>query len=679
MVAALALRAVLPALAQDKQHPDRQVIADAITAANWQLRLDDARVLRRQYPNGNYTEQAFRNQEKETKELIDRLRSRWSSTPYAATFNNDFKRALKDDNYRALALRRDYVDPGGSPAGSSSGQSIDDMVGNMVLFILGGASVLLFIAWAIARYSSRRKAAPVAEQPSDTYGSASFAMPRPYMPDELHVLNGIFFGKSSEPGPPHLAPFGQHQGGPVCSLPENHSLIVARTRTGKFTRICAPTLLRGYIGSSAIVIDPKGEAAAVTARTRQHPFAGFDLKSKVHIVNPWGVLAPVYQQLGFTPATYNPLDLLDRNDPNAVAIAQAIASAICPSARTGKESFWSDSAASLLTAVLLWLTDQEGITHDGAAPEIKTLGRAREIVSLPRTVFKEKYLTKMIASSAFEGAIRESAGPFIDMADVTYSGVISNLSQHTKFLSDPQVKRATAVSSFSMRELMTGTTTIYVVIPPDRIDTQRTWLRLLITAGMQTYKNRPPGPVNRCLFLIDEFPALGRLDELPRDIATMAGYGVDFCLIVQGIDQLKAVYGDDAATIMSNCAYKWFSNVNDLPSAEYLSKTLGNKTVDTTSKSSSFSMGKGGGSTSESESQGQTGRPLLMPDEVLNLGRDTAILLAPGSKPHYLRPVDYWQLPEAFAHMRQYYPRLYWEPPLSYDPNPYHQSEKLPA
>lgn len=71
-----------------------------------------------------------------------------------------------------------------------------------------------------------------------------------------------------------------------------------------------------------------------------------------------------------------------------------------------------------------------------------------------------------------------------------------------------------------------------------------------------------------------------------------------------------------------------------------------------------------------STSHGETGRPLLMPDEVLNLGRDTAILLAPGEKPHYLRPIDYWQLPEAFITLKQFYPHLYWDPPLKWDENP---------
>src|SRR5207249_4021748 len=65
------------------------------------------------------------------------------------------------------------------------------------------------------------------------------------------------------------------------------------------------------------------------------------------------------------------------------------------------------------------------------------------------------------------------------------------------------------------------------------------------------------------------------------------------------------------------------------------------------------------------------GRSLLNPDEVLNLGKDVAIAIQPDGHPHFLRPVDYWTLGEAFDHLRKTQPSLYWKPPLTYDENPY--------
>lgn len=521
------------------------------------------------------------------------------------------------------------------------------------------ALIVLPVAWLLWRLLGFGRGAPSKDLPplSDNYGTASYADMRPLMPNIQYALKGVFFGKSSAPEL-DKTPLAEQPGAPVLSTPENHTLIVARTRTGKGTRVIVPTLLR-YTGS-AIVIDPKGENAAVTARVR----AGL-LAQAVHVINPWGELASAFKERGLTPATFNPLDVLVRDDPNAVAVAQALAGAVCPASPADKDRYWQGSAANVLAAVLLWITDQPG--------EQKTLARAREIVSLSRKDFTEGFLVKMAASSAFGGAIREMVSPYLDLAQETYSGIMSNLSENTKFLSDPQVKAATAKSSFDMADLIRDPATVYLVIPPDRIDTQRTWLRLMTTAAMHTFKRYPleGRPLHRCMILMDEFPALGRIEDMPRDIATMSGYGIDFTLIVQGLDQLKDLYGAAAGTILSNCAYKWFCNVNDLESAKYLSDTLGKQTVRTVGRGESQNEGPGGGGKGESINYGETGRPLLMPDEVLSLGRDVAIVLNPEGRPHYVRPVDYWQIPAAFAPLAATYPKLYWEPPLSWDDNPY--------
>jgi type IV secretion system protein VirD4 len=527
-------------------------------------------------------------------------------------------------------------------------------------FMIALAVFLAVPAWLLLR----PKKAPPKEGPplSDNYGTARYADMRTMMPDFFYAVRGVFFGKSSAPELDKV-PLQEQPGAPIVSTPEHHTLIVARTRAGKGTRVCTPTLLR-YAGS-AIVIDPKGENAAITARVR----IGM-LNKDVHVINPWGELAATFKERGLAPATFNPLDVLVRDDPNAVAVAQALAGAVCPSGPGDKDRFWQGSAANVLAAVLLWITDQPG--------ETKTLARAREIVSLSRKDFTDRFLVPMAASSAFGGAIREMVSPYLDLAQETYSGIMSNLSEATKFLSDPQVKAATATSSFDMADLIRDPVTVYLVIPPDRIDTQRTWLRLMTTAAMHTFKRYPleGRPAHRCMILMDEFPALGRIEDMPRDIATMSGYGIDFTLIVQGLDQLKDLYGAAAGTLLSNCAYKWFCNVSDLESAKYLSDTLGKQTVRTIGRGESENEGPGGAGKGESVNYGETGRPLLMPDEVLALGRDVAILINPEDRAHYLRPVDYWRLPDAFAHLAEHYPKLYWEPPLAYDSNPYVRAQK---
>lgn len=514
--------------------------------------------------------------------------------------------------------------------------------------IIAFAGLLLWGFWP------RREKEVQSPPARDNFGTARYAAPQTDMPEASRALRGVFLGRSTLPGLPTVLPAA-----PVYTAPQSHTLIMARTRTGKGTRIIIPTLLRYQ--DSMVIIDPKGENAAVTARPRRD-----QLGQTVHIVNPWGELATEFTGRGFQAATFNPLDVLDRNDANVVAIAQALAATVCTSTNE-KDSYWTGSAAAVLAAVFLWITDEPG--------EEKTLARARAIISLSRKDFREKYLLRMAASSAFHGAISEMASPFIDLADETYSGIMSNLAEATRFISDPQLKAATASSSFRMTDLITARTTIYLVIPPDRMALQGTWLRLILAAAMHTFKRTERGEgAPRCMFLIDEFPALGRLDDIPRDIAVMSGHGLDFTLIVQGLDQLKHHYGPAHQTILNNCAYKWFCNVSDLDTARYLSDSLGKKTIRTTTEGETYGPGGAGGSVSH----GETGRDLLSPDEVLNLGRNVAIALNPDDYPHYLQPIDYWNFTGVFRHLRNGSLASFFDPPLAYDDNPYVKAKSSP-
>ena len=516
--------------------------------------------------------------------------------------------------------------------------------GLVLLFVIG----LIFFVIRLFRGSARS----VGRTLSDNYGSARFADARREPDPHAPPATGVFLGKSSHDTMKGLEPISL-QNAPIFTQPETHTLILARSGTGKGTRVIIPTLLR--YADSMIVIDPKGENAAITARVRVK-----QLDQAVHIINPWNELATEYAKRGFSkPATFNPLDVLDRNDPNAVAIAQTMAAAICgqPNERDG---FWRGSAAALLSAVFLWLADQAG--------EKKTLERARQITTMSRADLETDYLTRMKASSAFRGAISELASPFIGMAEETYSGIHSNLAEATKFISDPQIKESTASSSFAIRDLIDTRMTVFLVFPTDRMSQARTWLRLILAAVTHTFRRTPRRHDSpRCMFVIDEFPALGRLDDMPNDIAVMRGYGLDFTLVVQGIDQLKHHYGEAHQTIINNCQYKWFCNISDPVTAKYLSEACGKKTVGTTTTGT----GSGPGGNTSSVNLGETGRDLITPDEVIALGKGTAIVINPGDRPFYLFPIDYWNLTPAFAHLALHSMKAYFTPPLRYDDNPY--------
>jgi hypothetical protein len=129
----------------------------------------------------------------------------------------------------------------------------------------------------------------------------------------------------------------QRAGSKIVYAGERHLLLFGPNGTGKGTRFLIPNLL-SIKDRSIIVIDPKGELAAVTAEYRR-------TVSDVVILNPFNVL-------GFGSAGFNPLAALDPKSPNFYDDAAALGEALIKI--EGKEPHWSESAQGLLVALLMW-------------------------------------------------------------------------------------------------------------------------------------------------------------------------------------------------------------------------------------------------------------------------------------------------------------------------------------
>lgn len=536
------------------------------------------------------------------------------------------------------------------------------------IYAIGGGALFIGLLWLISRVQKEEPQGGTSV--TDIHGSAHWT-PHHYQPAaHSSVARGVTFGKSSAPGYHLKAP-----GAPVTSLPENHVLVIAKSGAGKGTRVIYPTLLR--YASSVCVVDPKGENAAVTARTRRD-----QLGQDIQILNPWGVLKDHYTKMGFQTATYNPLDMLDRNDPNITSLAKTLAATISP-VTDGKSAFWEGMAARILTGTFLWLTDQEGLPRydDPSQPETKTLARVAELVNLPKPEF-QKFLARLLASKAFHGDIRQQVGQMGDSgAADTYGGIMLHLQGRTDFIDTP-LKISTASSSISFTKLADGTLTVYLVIPFDYIKTHGTWLRLIISAATKAIttarQKHPEKPLHRCMFLIDEFGSIGYIPAIAADLAQLRGYGIDFTLILQNLGQLKDHYKDAEDNILGSCGYKYFCWIKDLHTQKILSESLGKKTVQTVGTSQSTGATQAGQTEGTSTTYGETGRNLLNPDEIDRLDKDTAILLQPYGAPHYLHTIDYRELTTAYAHLKDSHPELYWNPPLTYDANPYYNKPPSP-
>ena len=223
-------------------------------------------------------------------------------------------------------------------------------------------------------------------------------------------------------------------------------------------------------------------------------------------------------------------------------------------------------------------------------------------------------------------------------SDREAAGVLSTAQRHTHFLDSPRMTAVLSRSDFRFADLKRRNVSVFLVLPPDRLDTYARWLRLLVSQSLLDMARDPAKPATPVLYLLDEFASLGYLAPIERAMGLMAGYGVQLWPILQDIHQLRATYGERAGTFLSNAGVLQVFGVNDHDSARLVSDLLGQGTVVFNTMARSLDSDKSG----LSFSQQHVGRPLLTPDEVRNIPQDVELLFLAGLRPIVARKIAYY-------------------------------------
>ncbi len=188
--------------------------------------------------------------------------------------------------------------------------------------------------------------------------------------------------------------------------------------------------------------------------------------------------------------------------------------------------------------------------------------------------------------------------------------------------------------------------TLYLVVPPSDISRTKPLVRLILnqigrrlTEELENKRRR-----HRLLLMLDEFPALGRLDFFESALAFMAGYGLKSFLIAQSLNQIEKAYGQNNS-ILDNCHVRVSFATNDERTAKRVSDALGMATEIRAMKNyagSRLSPWLGHLMISRQE----TARPLLTPGEIMQLPPDDEIVMISGSAPVRAKKVRYYEDPE---------------------------------
>ena len=148
---------------------------------------------------------------------------------------------------------------------------------------------------------------------------------------------------------------------------------------------------------------------------------------------------------------------------------------------------------------------------------------------------------------------------------------------------------------------------------------------LLCDKADDVYGGRLPVHV-RCL--IDECANIGQIPKLEKLMATIRSREISACLILQTQSQLKALYKDNAETVIGNCDASLFLGGKESTTLKALSEALGKETIDT------YNTGESRGrETSHSLNYQKLGKSLLTADELEVLDGGKCILRLRGVRP----------------------------------------------
>ncbi len=398
---------------------------------------------------------------------------------------------------------------------------------------------------------------------------------------------------------------------------QKHLLTIAPSRAGKGVSTIIPNLLT-YPGS-VFVIDPKGENAIASASRRRA------MGQMVHVLDPWHIT-------GFPPAAFNPLDLLDPENPDIAEDAALIADALVPTkGSTASENFWEEEAKSLIAGLVLYIVTSE-------FSEERSLTYLRRLLTLDTVEF-ESLLDIMADSDAAGGLVARCANRIRQKPERERASVLSSAQAHTHFLDSPRMASVLGNSDFAPVDLKARPTSIYLVLPSNRLTTYSRWLRLVLNLTLAALADSPKPACQPILFILDEFAALGRLEIIETAMGLMAGYGVQLWPILQDLSQLKDLYPQRWASFIANAGAIQAFGINDPATADMLSKMLGTRSATVRN----ISEGRSAGGTTGGTSYNAISRPLLYPAEIRQLPKHEQLLLLDSLPPVRANRITYYE------------------------------------
>ena len=376
-------------------------------------------------------------------------------------------------------------------------------------------------------------------------------------------------------------------------------------------------------------------------------------KQSMIIVDPKAELFEQYSEFlkdcGYTVRAFNLLDMENSDGWNCIGetegdvdMVQSVAETIIRNTSEDgqKADFWDKAEQNLLIALILYVQSmRDPVTNELLPIHERSLGTIYKILSSESA----KSLDAKFQRLPLDHPARGPYGIFKQAASNLWGNVFIGLGSRMNVFQNKLVDKITKYHEIDL-ELPGKQPCAYFCII-SATDTAYEFLSSLFFSmlfkKLSDYarkhgdeRGRLPVEVN---FVMDEFCNVGKLLDFKKTISVVRGYGINCQIIVQSIAQLSDRYPvKEWEEIVGNCDTQLVLGCNDMMTSEYISKRCGSVTIQLTNSMAPqtplFSP-----ITREVTGYRQTKsnntRPLMYPEEILQMDNKECLVLIRGQKP----------------------------------------------
>ena len=388
-------------------------------------------------------------------------------------------------------------------------------------------------------------------------------------------------------------------------------LVIGGSGAGKSRTFAIPNIMQ--CNCSMVITDPKAELLRKT---------GGLLKKMGYEVRVFDLIHPD------TSFCYNPFQYV-QDDKDVLRLINNLIKNTTPKGSQSSDPFWEKSETALLQALMMYLLHE-------APPEEQNFPMIMEMLASAQVKEEDEdyespldILFERLEMRDPESIAVKQYHIYKQAAGKTAKSILISVGVRLAAFNLKQIADLTCMDELDLASIGEKKVALFCCIPD--ADTSLNYLVGMIYSQLfqtlyyvadRLHGGKLPVPVH-CI--MDEFPNVALPDDFEKILATMRSRSISCSIIVQNMSQIKALFKDSHDSVVGNCDELLYLGGNEKETHKYLSELLGKETIYTNTYGQT--KGKSG---SYSTNFQQSGRELLMPDEVRLLDNDYALLFVRG-------------------------------------------------